>query len=99
MKKTSFSWFALGLGSFVAMVLLGFEAAGAGTGQGLPLLTSLFLAEFGFVVSAAGAVLGFGAWRAAGAGGILLLSPIACATLSLGFAWVGVSIWIGSVAS
>lgn len=99
MSKPSFSWLALGLGSIIAMVLLRFGPPGSGTGQGLPLLTALFLAEFGFLVSAAGTALGFSTWRTQEKGGVLLLSPIACGALTLGFAWVGVVMWVGNVAS
>jgi len=99
MNRSNFSWLALGLGSVIALILLGFKAPGDGAGWGLPLLTALFLAEFGFLISAAGAVLGFGAWQVQEKVGVLLLSPIACGALSLGFAWVGISIWSGSVAS
>jgi len=99
MNRPSFSWIALGLGTLIAMILLRFGPTGAEGGQGLPLLTALFLAEFGFLVALAGAFLGFRAWQSQNRGVVLLLPPIACAALAVGFAWVGVAIWNGVVAS
>ena len=93
MNKTHFSWIALGIGGLIAMILLRFGATGQTGEPELPLLTSLFLAEFGFLVTGAGAIIGIKAWLVERPGLLFLLSPVACALLALAFAWLGFAIW------
>jgi len=98
MKQQPYSWIALGVAGLIALILLRFGPGNAAEGSGLPLLTSLFLAEFGFLVSAVGAVLGIRAWFSGSAGMAILLSGIACALLAVGFGWTGLAIWSDKVA-
>jgi hypothetical protein len=99
MNRLPFSWAALGLGSLIAMVVLRFGWTGIEGEQELPLLTTLFLAEFGFLVTAAGAILGSRAWRARQERMLALLPPATCGILAIGFAWVGVAIWSNRIAA
>ena len=98
MNKAHFSWIALGIGIVIAMLLMRFGAPGADGKPGLPLLTTLFLAEFGFVVSAGGAYFGFRQLPGRARSLAALLPPIACLLLALGFAWLGLGIWSERVA-
>jgi hypothetical protein len=97
MNQSKFSWIALGIGGFVALLLLRFGPSG-GEEQALPLLTSLFLAEFGFLVSAAGAYLGYRSHAGERRTPLFWLTPLACLLLALGFAWLGLTIWSQQVA-
>jgi hypothetical protein len=53
----SFPWVALGLGLVLSLILLRFSPL-AGPDGGLPLLTSLLMAELGLVVTAVAAAVG-----------------------------------------
>ncbi len=98
MNKSFFSWLALGIGGLIVVILLRFGALGPEDDQGLPLLTSLFLAEFGFLATAAGAYFGYRSWTADKSGLVNLVSTIVCVVLSLGCAWMGMVIWSERVA-
>lgn len=98
MNRVLFSWIALGIGAVVVLVLLGSGAPGAQGQPGLPLLTSLFLAEFGFVVTAAGCFLSLRDWWVRQPGVLYLVLPLACGVLALGLAWLGLAIWESRVA-
>ena len=50
--KRSYPWLALGLGLLLSLILMRFSANGMEGRFQLPLLTSLLIAEFGFLVPA-----------------------------------------------
>jgi hypothetical protein len=99
MKKQTFPWIALGLGTLLAMILLRFGAAEGQQAAALPLLTTLFLCEFGLLVCIAGAYMGTRVWLTERSAWLSLLPPIACGALAIGFAWTGLALWQGSVVS
>ena len=99
MNKSRFSWVALGIGGIVAMILLRFGVPGSQGEQVLPLLTSLFLAEFGFLITAAGSYMGYRAWSVQQGGVLSLLPPVGCVLLAVGFAWLGLAIWGEKIAA
>lgn len=55
--KRSYPWLALGLGLILGLVLMRFADPGDAGGPQLPLLTSLLMAEFGFLVTAIAAAI------------------------------------------
>ncbi len=99
MKKFPFPWVATGIGLTVAMALLRIGALNPNVEPALPLLTMLFMAEFGFLVSLAGAVSGARTWFAQRDNFILLGLVLACVVLAGGLFWAGLSIWRNSVMS
>jgi len=96
MKPEAFTWIALSLGLAIAMVALPASAPDADGAAALPLLTLLFLSEFGFILTALGAGVGIRRLRAAGVRFALLAAVIGCAVLAVLFVWLGLSLWLGS---
>ena len=93
MKTEAFTWIALGLGLAIAMVALPASVQDAGGGTALPLLTLLFLNEFGFILTAIGTALGIRRLRASGLRFALLAAVTGCVVLAILFAWLGLSLW------
>jgi hypothetical protein len=93
LRKMPFPWIALGIGLLVGMVLVRTGATGPADARALPLLTQLLMAEFGFVLTAAGAFLGARRILSGGIDGALLLVTVACTGLSVGFLWLGLLLW------
>lgn len=95
LTRERFPWLALGIGLVLAAVLIRSGAADPDGGYGLPLLTLLLMAEFGFLVTAIGAFLGLRSLQRHG----LALAPglvaLGCAALALGFLILGLSLWPG----
>jgi hypothetical protein len=94
--KLPFPWIALGVGLVLALVMIKTGALQGGGEPGLPLLTRLIMAEFGFFLTAIGAGMatrnmllqGFSASLAAAAAGGVLLAA--------GFLWLGLKLWPGA---
>lgn len=93
MKKEAFTWIALGLGLAIAMVALPASIPDAEGNTALPLLTLLFVNEFGFILAAIGAALGARLLRASGMRFALLAATTGCVVLAVLFAWLGLSLW------
>lgn len=53
--KKSVPWLALGIGLFLALVLLQFSPLSAAKEFSLPMLTALLMCELGFIMTAVGA--------------------------------------------
>ena len=93
--KLPFPWIALGVGLVLTLVMIKTGALQGGSEPGLPLLTWLIMAEFGFFLTAIGAgmatrnmlVQGFSAGLAAAAAGGVLLAGC--------FLWLGLKLWPG----
>jgi len=95
MHRFSFPWAALLLGMVVATVLLQAGALDPGGEHALPLLTLLIVAEFGFFVTLIGAVLGVRTLLGQGLAPALLAITFGCGVLSLGFLYLGFTLWPG----
>lgn len=92
MKRFNFPWIAAGIGIILAIGMLRGGATEPAGATGLPPLTLLFMSEFGFLVTAAGAFVGIRAWRRGSSRRELLLG-LACSVLALGFAAIGIAMW------
>jgi len=91
--KLPFPWIALGVGLLLALVLVSSGALPGAGERGLPLLTQLVIAEFGFFLTAIGAVM---AVRTLLSGGFTVAPASAvagCALLATGFLWLGLQLW------
>lgn len=53
--KKSVPWLTLGVGLFLALMLLRFSPMGSMEGFHLPMLTALLMSELGFIITAIGA--------------------------------------------
>jgi len=93
--KLSFPWLALGLGLTIAVILVISGAVDSASKPILPLLTRLIMAEFGFFVTAFGAGQAIRVGLAQGFGFALLAQIAGCSLLSIGFLWLGISLWPG----
>ncbi len=93
--KLSFPWLALGLGLTLAVILMMSAAASPASQPALPLLTQLVMAEFGFFVTAIGAGQAIQMGLAQGYSFALLTVIAGCSLLSVGFLWLGISLWPG----
>ncbi len=93
--KFSYPWLALGLGLIIAVILVVSGAVDPASQPALPLLTLLIMTEFGFFVTAIGAVQAIRAGLAQGFGLALLTVIAGCSLLSIGFMWLGISLWPG----
>ncbi len=95
--KFSFPWLAAGLGLILAMVLIQTGVLGAAEDRSLPLLTMLFISEFGFLVTAAGSFFAGKALRAQARSWSNLFLTLACGALAIAFFTLGIRLWQGSV--
>ena len=94
-KKEAVTWLALGLGLAIAMVALPGSQRDDSGNTTLPLLTLLLMNEFGFILAAAGAVLGIGQLRRNGLRFPLVAAVAGCVLLAVVFAGLGLSLWPG----
>jgi hypothetical protein len=98
-KRFPFTWAAAGLGLILALVL----ALGGGTdapeARGLPVLSRLFITEFGFLVTAAGAFWGFKHRRSQGAVTATAIAAFACIALAIAFLLMGIVLWTDTMGS
>lgn len=92
MKRLNFPWIAAGIGIVLAFALLRGGAAEPAGAARLPTLTLLFMSEFGFLVTAAGAFVGIRNRQQTNGRG-QLLPGIACSILAAGFAVLGLMVW------
>ncbi|WP_200385935.1 hypothetical protein [Thiocapsa imhoffii] len=98
MEKTfPLTWVAAGLGLILAFILIVGGATGPSDGPRLPLLTLLFISEFGFLVTAGGVFWAFRTRNRADREKGRLIAAVACVALALGFLLVGISLWTGMV--
>ena len=93
--KLSFPWLALGLGLTIAVIMVVSGAVDPASKPVLPLLTLLVMTEFGFFVTAIGAVQALRAGFAQGFGFVLFAVIAGCALLAVGFLWLGLTLWPG----
>lgn len=92
-KRFPFTWAAAGLGLILALVLGLSGAADPATANRLPLLTLLFISEFGFLTTAAGAVWGFKTRGREDAEAGSLIAAFACVALAAAFLLMGIGLW------
>jgi hypothetical protein len=95
--KFSFPWLATGIGLLLAMVLIGAGVLEDAAGRALPLLTLLFISEFGFFVTLAGSIFAGRALLRQGRSRSNLLLAFACGALAIAFFSLGILLWQGSV--
>jgi hypothetical protein len=95
MKKQVFPWIALSLGLLLMVALLGSGALRPPDEHGLPLLTMLIVAEFGFFLTAIGAWIGSSVLSKQGIRISLLITTLACGLLAVGFLFLGLRLWPG----
>jgi hypothetical protein len=95
-KKFPFTWTAAGLGLILALVLALGSGADPDTSRRLPLLTLLFISEFGFLITAAGAFWGFKTRGRQDAETASLIAALACVALAVAFMLMGVGLWVDS---
>jgi hypothetical protein len=93
--KFSFPWLAAGIGFLLAMVLIQAGALGAPEAMGLPLLTMLFISEFGFFVTATGSFLAGKRLLHQKRNWSDLLLNLTCAALAIAFFSLGIWLWQG----
>jgi hypothetical protein len=93
MNRFSFPWVALVLGGIIAIVLQQVGVLDTGGEYALPLLTLLVVVEFGFFVTGIGAVLGARTLIGQGFAPLLLVVTLCCGLLSLGFLYLGFTLW------
>ena len=93
MKKTSFPYIALTLGTVLSiLMLLGSEPMENGRTR-LPLLMLLLASEFGFIVTLIGSGMGFNQIRKASLDNTLVAAAIGCLLLAAAFAYLGLQLW------
>lgn len=98
MKSLYFLWIALGLGLLLMLVLLNTGGLNTDEAPALPVLTQLFMAEFGFFVTAGGAFAGIRHWLAQRNDTRVLFAGVGAAILCVCFFLIGVILWKGFVA-
>jgi hypothetical protein len=96
--KFSFPWLSAGIGLLLAMVLIQSGVLGDAADRSLPLLTLLFISEFGFFVTAAGSVMAGRTLLQQGRSWSNLLLTLACGALSIAFFTLGILLWQSTVA-
>ncbi len=92
--KFSFPWLASGIGLVLVMVLIKGGALAA-EDRALPLLTLLFISEFGFMVTAAGGYVAVKSLLQAEKNWRNFMLTLACISLSIAFFTLGILLWRG----
>lgn len=92
--KFSFPWLASGIGLVLVMVLIKGGAL-AEEDRALPLLTLLFISEFGFLVTAAGGYVAVKELLQADKNWRSVLLSLACLSLAIAFFTLGIQLWRG----
>lgn len=95
--KFSFPWLAAGLGLLLALVLLQSGVLGPAEARKLPLLTLLFISEFGFLVTAAGSIVAGKTLLQQGRTWSQLLLTLACSALAIAMFSLGIMLWQSSI--
>ncbi len=93
MKKTVYPYIALGLGVCLLVTLLASSMVAPDGKPALPLLTLLIMSEFGFIVTAIGAVVGIIAVKASQRKLMLVLTSLACGAMAVRFMMLGIEFW------
>jgi len=88
-----FAWIALGVGLVLALVLAGSGALPGAGERTLPLLTQLIIAEFGFFVTAIGAVTAVRTLLSQGFSVAPASAVSGCVVMAAGFLWLGLQLW------
>ena len=92
--KNAFPLLASGIGLVLALVLARTTSGIGGNSEPLlPPLTLLFISEFGFLLTAAGAWVGARVWLARRNQLGMLLAAIGCLVLALAFLYAGLGLW------
>ncbi len=91
--KANFPWISAGLGLTLALVLIGSGVFKDPAERGLPLLTTLFITEFGFLVTAAGAFISGRSFLATDRRWTHSLLTLVCGALALAFFILGLLMW------
>ncbi|MCG8041156.1 MAG: hypothetical protein AB2688_18705 [Candidatus Thiodiazotropha taylori] len=100
--KANFPWISAGLGLTLAMVLISSGVFREPAERGLPLLTTLFITEFGFLVTAAGAYFSGKSSLEPDRHWSQILLTAVCGALAVAFFILGLTLWqetAGQVAS
>ena len=92
--KISFPWLASGIGLVLVMVLIKGGAL-AEEERALPLLTLLFISEFGFMLTAAGGYVAAKSLLQADKNWRTFLLTLACISLAIAFFTLGILLWRG----
>ncbi len=95
--KLSFPWIASGIGLILAMALIKAGILGEAEEMSLPLLTMLFISEFGFFVTAAGSFLAGKRLVRQGRSLSNLLLTLTCGALAIAFFSLGIWLWRGTI--
>lgn len=99
MNKNAFPLIASGIGVVLALVLARSGVDVSNNEPLLPPLTQLFISEFGFLVTAAGAWFGGRAWFAEPGQLGMLLAVLGCLALAMAFLTIGLALWDGIASS
>lgn len=91
--KRSFPWVALGIGLFLALVLLRFSPLNVGGQFTLPLLTALLMSELGFLLTAAGVFVSGRELLQQGWRGRSLMLLLGNLLLAVNFLRLGLALW------
>ena len=91
--KTNISWLALGIGLVFSLALMWFSPLNRSIPVAMPLLMALFMAELGFLVTAAGAVNAIMEIRSSGKGDRLLVLVAGNLLLAANLLYVGYVLW------
>lgn len=95
MNRISFARMSLILGVIIVVVILQSGALDPDSERTLPLLTLLTVAEFGFFLTAIGAVLGARTLLDQGYSPALLVVTLGCGGLALVLLYLGFGMWPG----
>ncbi|HHL45241.1 MAG TPA: hypothetical protein ENJ24_01575 [Gammaproteobacteria bacterium] len=93
MNRTLFPILAASMGVFLHLLLFQTGALNPDDGLSLPVLTLLFVSEFGFFVTAIGAVVGGRRLLRQGLRIVPALVVLSCAGFAAGFFIIGMRLW------
>jgi len=93
MKKENFPIIASGLGLVLVMILIQSGAAGAELKAEVPVLTMLFICEFGFIISAAGTAVSANICYRQRSAYAMYFAFFACFILLVFFLMTGINLW------
>jgi hypothetical protein len=95
MNRKVFPFIALGIGLFMAAVLL---LGGAISGQLLmPLLAALLMSEFGFILNLVGVFLAYQSLNEVRSVPVMI-TMVGCALMAVFFLWLGITLWPDNIA-
>jgi formate hydrogenlyase subunit 4 len=91
--KANFPWISAGLGLTLTLVLISSGVFKDPAERGLPLLTTLFITEFGFLVTAAGAFISGRSFLETERSRMHIFLTVVCGALALAFFILGLLLW------